>query len=131
MFLAFNSVPADPISIYDKSPTAAVKAITNFRSTPGQQIINFFINQMTELTKQYKEVPFEIYKILGHQGIPGNEEANKLAKLVATQQCNITPSLCWGFAISILIGSAGTELKAKNISKKSSSYQKQFLTCVY
>ena len=40
-------------------------------------------------------------------------------------------SVCWGFAISILIGSAGTELKAKNISKRSPSYQKQFLTCVY
>ena len=34
--------------------------------------------------------------------------------------------VCWGFVISILIGSAGTELKAKNISKKSLSYQKQF-----
>ena len=30
---------------------AAVKAITNFHSTPGQQITDFFINQMTELTK--------------------------------------------------------------------------------
>ena len=31
---------------------------------------------------------------------------------------------CWGFVISILIGSTGMELKAKNISKKSLSYQK-------
>ena len=30
---------------------AAVKVITSFRSTPGQQITDFFINQMTELTK--------------------------------------------------------------------------------
>ena len=40
---------------------AAVKAITSFHSTPGQQIIDFFINKMTELTKWHKGVPFEVY----------------------------------------------------------------------
>ena len=54
-----------------------------------------------------------------------------------TQECILTISAhdarskfhyapCWGFAISRLIGSTGMELKAKNISKKSLSCQKQF-----
>ena len=61
----------------------AVKVITSFYSTPGEQLIDFFIDQMTELTKQHKGVPFEVYDILGHQGILGNEDADNPAKQVA------------------------------------------------
>ena len=30
---------------------ATIKATTSFRSTPGQQLLDFFLNKMTELAK--------------------------------------------------------------------------------
>ena len=58
----------------------AIKAITSFFSTPGQQIIDFFLSQMTELTNEHRGILFQIYCTPGDMGIQGNEEANKLAK---------------------------------------------------
>ena len=72
---------------------AAAKAITNFCSAPGQHLIDFFLKQMSGLANRHKGVSFEIYWIPAHQGIPGNEEADKLAKQAAKQQCDFTPSL--------------------------------------
>ena len=72
---------------------AAIKATISFHSIPGQQLLNFFLNQMTELAKWRKGVPIKVYWIPGHRGIPGNEEADKLAKQAATQQCKIKPLL--------------------------------------
>ena len=72
---------------------AAIKAITNFRSTPGQQLIDSFIAQMTELANRRIGVPFKIYWIPGHKGIPGNEEVDKLAKQAAKRLLNPSPNL--------------------------------------
>ena len=44
----------------------AIKAITYFHSTPGQQLIDFFIGYMMELSNWHIGVPFEIYWIAGH-----------------------------------------------------------------
>ena len=70
---------------------AAIKTVTSFHSTPGQQIIDFFLSQMLELTSQHQGIPFQIYWIPGHKGIPGNEKADKLAKLAAKQQSELSP----------------------------------------
>ena len=70
---------------------AAIKTMTNHKSGPGQQLIDLFHNQMSGLAKQHQGVPIKIHWIPGHKGIPGNKEADKLAKQAAKQCSN--PSL--------------------------------------
>ena len=72
---------------------AAIKAVTSFHSPPGQQIIDFFLSQMLELTNQHRGISFRIYWIPGHKGIPGNKKADKLAKLAAKQRSKLSPIL--------------------------------------
>ena len=64
---------------------AAITATTNHRGTPGQQLTNFFLNQMTEIAQQHQGVLIKLHWIPGHKGIPGNEEVDKLAKQAAMQ----------------------------------------------
>jgi ribonuclease HI len=59
---------------------AAVKALNSFKSAPGQQLINYFLNQMQQLKDRVQGVPFEVYWVPGHKGVTSNEEADKLAK---------------------------------------------------
>ena len=70
---------------------AAIKAMMSHKSGPGQQLIDLFHNHMSGIAKQHRGVPIKIYWIPGHKGIPGNEEADKLAKQ-AVKQCS-DPSL--------------------------------------
>ena len=75
---------------------AAIKVMTNHCSTPGPQLIDFFLNQMTEIARQHQGVPIKIHWIPGHKEILGNEEAEKLAKQAAMQQgdtASIIPSI--------------------------------------
>ena len=70
---------------------AAIKATMSHKSGPGQQLTNLFHNQMSGIAKQHRGVPIKIYWVPGHKGIPGNEEADKLAKQAVKQRSN--PSL--------------------------------------
>ena len=63
----------------------------NHSSAPGQQLTDFFLNQMTEIARQHRGVPIKIRWIPGHKGILGNEEADKLAKQAVMQQGNTSP----------------------------------------
>ena len=65
---------------------AEIKTTTSFHSIMGQQLLDFFLNQIAELAKQHKGAVIEVYWLPGHQGIPGNKEADKSAKQAATQQ---------------------------------------------
>ena len=74
----------------------AIKAMTNHSSAPGQQLTDFFLNQMTKIARQHQGVPIKIRWIPGHKGSLGNKEADKLAKQAAMQQGNtslIIPSI--------------------------------------
>ena len=39
----------------------AITAMTNHRSTPGQQLTDFFLNQMTEIARWHWGIPIEIH----------------------------------------------------------------------
>ena len=61
---------------------AVIEAVTSFHSAPGQQIIDFFLSQMIELTNWHRGILFQIYWIPGNKGIPGNDKADKCHDLI-------------------------------------------------
>ena len=70
---------------------AAIKVMTNHSSAPGQQLTDFFLNQITEIARWHRGVLIEIRWIPSHKGILGNKEADRLAKQAAMQQGNTSP----------------------------------------
>ncbi|KAG1806369.1 uncharacterized protein HD556DRAFT_1224615 [Suillus plorans] len=65
---------------------AVIRATTSFQSKPGHYLIDIFHDDLREILPDDNGRKLTIHWAAGHTGIPGNEEADELAKKAAHRE---------------------------------------------
>lgn len=63
---------------------AGIQAIGAFKPAPGHYIVDLFLKLIGRIRRKFPHCTISVQWILGHEGIQGNEAADKTAKKAAT-----------------------------------------------